>query len=426
MLDLKYIRENTKEVKTRIEKRGVEFLQEIDTLISLDSKRRGILTEVETLKSEKNTASKLIGELKRNMEDATEIVEEVNGLTEKIKGFEIDLEQVDSKISHILMHLPNLPALDVPRGTSEEDNVVVKTVGAKTKFDFTPKPHYEIGESLDILDFEAGARITGSRFTVLKNDGARLERALIAFMMDVHTQQNGYDEYMLPYIISRDTMTRAGKLPKFEEDSFKFDKDQDWFLNSTAEIPLVGYFANQVLDLDSLPVKIAGFTTAFRREAGSAGRDTRGLMRQHQFNKVELFKVVHPNESNKELAYMLSNAEKILELLKIPYRVVDLCVGDLSDGNCRTFDIEVYLPAFDEYREISSVSNAESFQAIRGNIKFRGEDNKLHYAHTLNGSGLAVGRTMIAILENYQTEDGNVTIPDVLVPYMGKNLITKK
>lgn len=424
MLDIKEIRKNPEEFKKGLELRGEQYVAQIDTILDLDVKRRQFLTEVEQLKSSKNELSKQIGMLKRDGKDATELMNKSEDLTSQIDQLDKNVVEVDTQIHDILILIPNLVHKDVVFGKDEEDNVLIRTFGDKPIFDFEPKAHYELGEELGILDFDGGSRIAGSRFTLLKGDAARLERALTCYMMDIHTVEGEYIEMIPPYIVNRETMTNAGKLPKFEDDAFKFHSNPDWFLNSTAEIPLIGYFSNQQLKEEELPINIAGYTTAFRKEAGSAGRDTRGMLRQHQFKKVELFKVASPDDSYEQLEQMVLQSEKVLQGLNIPYRVVSLCSGDLGETSTKTYDIEVWLPSQNKYREIASISNTETYQSMRANVKFKREGaKKLEYVHLLNGSGVAVGRCMIAIMENFQNEDGTITIPEVLVPYMGKYII---
>lgn len=424
MLDIKKIRTNPEEFKKRLELRGSNYQEDIDKILQLDISRRDLLTQVETMKNQKNELSKQIGVLKKAKEDASDVIAKSNNLTASIATLDEKVKQIDDEITSIIILIPNLVHSDVVKGSDEEDNVEVRVFMEKTKFDFEPKAHYELGENLGILDFEGASKIAGSRFTVLKGDAARLERALTCMMMDLHTVEGDYTEIIPPYIVNRETMTNAGKLPKFEDDAFKFYSNENWFLNSTAEIPLIGYLSNDVFLEQELPINLAGYTTAFRKEAGSAGRDTRGMLRQHQFKKVELFKVAHPDNSYDELERMIGQAERVLQTLKLPYRVVSLCSGDLGETSTKTYDIEVWLPSQNKYREISSVSNTESYQAMRANIKFRREGSKkLEYVHLLNGSGVAVGRCMIAIMENYQNADGTITVPEALVPYMGKEII---
>ncbi len=424
MLDIKEIRKNPDAFKKRLELRGEKYCKDIDSILELDVKRRKVLSEVEQLKNEKNDLSKQIGILKRDKQDATELMSKSEELTKSIAELDVSVAEVDAKIADILVLIPNLVHEDVVEGKDEDDNVLIRTFGDKPIFSFEPKAHYELGEQLGILDFEGASKIAGSRFTILKGDAARLERALTCYMMDLHTVEGDYTEVIPPYIVNRETMTSAGKLPKFEDDAFKFHSNPDWFLNSTAEIPLIGYFSNQVLKEEELPINIAGYTTAFRKEAGSAGRDTRGMLRQHQFKKVELFKVASPDDSYEQLEEMVKQSEKVLQGLNIPYRVVSLCTGDLGETSTKTYDIEVWLPSQDKYREIASISNTESYQSMRANVKFKREGGKkLEYVHLLNGSGVAVGRCMIAIMENFQNEDGTITVPEVLIPYMGKYVI---
>ncbi len=424
MLDIKEVRKNPEEFKERLKLRGEKYVDQIDDILKLDVERRKVLTEVETLKNQKNTLSKQIGLLKRDGADATDVINQTNDITKQITDLDLKVEKIDEEISNTLVYIPNLVHQDVVEGKDEEDNIELRVWGEKPEFEFEVKAHYDLGEQLGILDFDSATKIAGSRFTVLKGDAARLERALTCLMMDLHTVEGDYTEVIPPYIVNRNTMTSAGKLPKFEDDAFKFYHNQDWFLNSTAEIPLIGYFSNEVIEEKDLPINIAGYTTAFRKEAGSAGRDTRGMLRQHQFKKVELFKVASPHDSYQQLESMIGQAEKVLQTLELPYRVVNLCSGDLGETSTKTYDIEVWLPSQNKYREISSVSNTESYQAIRANIKYRKADNKkLEFVHLLNGSGVAVGRCMIAIMENYQNEDGTITVPKALVPYMGKELM---
>ncbi|MFV0424130.1 MAG: serine--tRNA ligase [Bacilli bacterium] len=424
MLDIKEIRKNPEKFKEGLKLRGEQYVKQIDDILALDVERRRHLTEVEQLKNLKNDLSKQIGLFKRDGKDTNELIVESEKITSKIEKFDEEIATIDKRIFDIIILIPNLVHKDVAFGKDEEDNVLIRTFGSIPQFDFVPKAHYELGEKLGILDFEGASRIVGSRFTLLKKDAARLERALTCYMMDLHTIESDYVEVIPPYIVNRETMTNAGKLPKFEDDAFKFYSNQDWFLNSTAEIPLIGYFSNQVLQEADLPINIAGYTTAFRKEAGSAGRDTRGMLRQHQFKKVELFKVASPDNSYEQLEEMVKQSEKVLQGLNIPYRVVSLCTGDLGETSTKTYDIEVWLPSQEKYREIASISNTETYQSMRANVKFKRENSKkLEYVHLLNGSGVAVGRCMIAIMENYQNEDGSITVPEVLIPYMKKNII---
>lgn len=424
MLDIKRIRENPEEIIRRLNTRGKDFSYLRELLVK-DEERRRIIAEVEDLKRKRNEASKLIGELKRKNQDATEIMKEVADFGDQIAALDAQLKKIEDEIEYTLLITPNLPHESVPVGKDETENVEIRKSMEPTKFDFQPRDHYELGLKNDILDFERAAKITGSRFVVYKGLGARLERALIAFMMDVHSK-NGYKEIIPPYIVNRESMTATGQLPKFEEDAFKLTVN-DWFLNPTAEVPTINLYRNEIIDFEDLPLNFCSYTMAFRSEAGSAGRDTRGLIRTHQFNKVELIKFSAPETSYEELEKMLNESELILKLLKIPYRVVALCTGDLGASMAKTYDIEVWLPGQNTYREIGSISNAEDYQARRGNIRMRREKGaKPEYVHTLNGSGLAVGRTWVAIVENYQQADGSIRIPDALVPYMGVEYIGRE
>jgi seryl-tRNA synthetase len=423
MLDIKLIREDLEGVITRLNTRGKDFgyLRE---LIEKDEKRRNLISEVEELKRLRNENSKLVGERKRNKEDATDILEKVANLGDKISELDNQLRELEKEIEYTLLITPNLLHESVPIGKDETENLEIKKFLEPTKLGFKPRGHYELGEKLKILDFERAAKITGSRFVVYKGLGARLERALIAFMMDVHSK-NGYQEIIPPYIVNRESMTATGQLPKFEEDAFRIENGNgDWFLNPTAEVPTINLFRGEIIDFEDLPINYCSYTMAFRSEAGSAGRDTRGLIRTHQFNKVELIKFAAPENSYKELEKMLEESELILKLLKIPYRIVALCSGDMGASMAKTYDIEVWIPSQNTYREIGSISNAEDYQARRGNIRMRRtKDSKPEFVHTLNGSGLAVGRTWVAIVENYQQEDGSIRVPEVLVPYMGVEII---
>lgn len=423
MLDLKMIRENLDEVINRLNQRGADFSYLRD-VVALDEKRRTMIQTVEQLKAKRNETSKLIGQYKREGKDVKEILNSIEDNKAEVAKLEEELQGIEQNIHKQLLLTPNIPHQNIPIGNDEEDNVELKKVGTIPTFNFQPKPHWETATSLDILDFDRATKIAASRFVVYKGLGARLERALIQFMMDVHALDHGYKEIMLPYIVNKDSMTATGQFPKFEDDAFKLVDERNLYLNPTAEVPSINMHRDEILTADQLPIKYTAFTTAFRQEAGSAGRDTRGIIRQHQFNKVELIKFATPETSYDELDQMLANSEKILQLLKLPYRVVELCSGDLGFSMAKTYDIEVYLPSYKTYREIGSISNAEDYQARRGNIRFkRTKDAKAEYLHTLNGSGLAVGRTVVAILENYQQEDGTIKVPDVLVPYMKTDII---
>jgi seryl-tRNA synthetase len=423
MLDLKMIRENLESVIAKLNTRGKDFgyLRE---LVQKDEQRRALIARVESLKRERNESSRLIGELKRKNEDTSDIMERMGAIGTEIAEYDARIQELEKEIEYTLLMTPNLLHESVPIGKDETENVEIKKYLEPTVFDYTPKAHFELGEKLGILDFERAAKITGSRFVIYKGLGARLERALISFMMDVHSK-NGYQEIIPPYIVNRESMTATGQLPKFEEDAFKLaNGNGEWFLNPTAEVPTINMYRNEIIDFELLPLNYCSYTMAFRSEAGSAGRDTRGLIRTHQFNKVELIKFASPDNSYEELEKMLQESELILQLLKIPYRVVALCSGDMGASMAKTYDIEVWLPGQNAYREIGSISNAEDYQARRGNIRTRrAKDAKLEFVHTLNGSGLAVGRTWVAIVENYQQADGSIEIPEVLVPYMGVQYI---
>ena len=424
MIDIKLLRDDAKSVIKKLETRNGDFTY-LNEVVSLDEKRRKIITEVEVLKKERNEKSKLIGQLKRNKEDATEVLESVSDIGDQITTLDKEVNDLDEKINYILLSTPNILHDSVPIGKDENNNELIKTHLETPKFDFEVKTHFELGEKLGLLDFERASKITGSRFVIYKGLGARLERALIAFMMDLHSNKAGYTEIIPPYIVNRDSMIGTGQLPKFEDDAFKLVSDSnEWFLNPTAEVPTINMHRGEILDASELPLKYCSYTMAFRSEAGSAGRDTRGLIRTHQFNKVELIKFAKPEESYDELEKMLVDSERVLQLLKIPYRIVSLCSGDMGFAMAKTYDIEVWIPSQNTYREIGSISNAEDYQARRANIRMRRtKEAKPEYVHTLNGSGLAVGRTWVAIVENYQQEDGSIKIPDALIPYMGVNEI---
>lgn len=423
MIDIKLIRENVEEVVRKLSTRGKDFSY-LYELKEKDEKRRELLTKVEVLKKERNDKSRMIGELKRQKQDATEVLKSVANIGSEIAALDAEVAKLEKEINFTLLSTPNILDETVPIGKDENDNVEIKKFMEPTKFDFEPKAHYEIGEALDILDFERASKITGSRFVVYKGLGARLERALIAFMMDLHSKEKDYVEVIPPYIVNRDSMTATGQLPKFEEDAYKLVGAEDWFLNPTAEVPTINMYRDEIIDYSKLPIKHCSYTMAFRSEAGSAGRDTRGLIRTHQFNKVELIKVTSAEESYNELEKMLLDSEEVLKRLELPYHVVTLCSGDMGFAMAKTYDIEVWLPSQKTYREIGSISNAGDYQARRANIRTRKtKDAKLEYVHTLNGSGLAVGRTLVAILENYQQADGSVKVPKALVPYMGVEYI---
>ena len=419
MIDLKLIRENPEKVKERLKTRGEEY--PIDLVLELDKKRRELLKEVESLRHLRKELSEKIGRLKKQgkHEEAEHLAKEVKQLSQKLKDQEEILRGVEQELFSQLALIPNIPHESVPIGKDETENVVVKKWGEPKEFDFTPRPHWEIGEKLGILDFERAAKITGSRFVVYWNEGALLERALINFMLDLHTKKHGYKEVLPPFIANEKTLFGTAQLPKFKEDLFKLE-DWDYYLIPTAEVPLTNLHRDEILPEDVLPLYYTAYTPCFRSEAGSYGRDIRGIIRQHQFNKVELVKIVKPEDSYEELEKLLLDAEEVLQLLGLPYRVVLLCTGDLGFAAAKTYDIEVWAPGQNRFVEISSCSNCEDFQARRANIRYRpGNKGKPRFVHTLNGSGLAVGRTVMAILENYQQKDGSVVIPEILRSYTG-------
>jgi seryl-tRNA synthetase len=417
MLDLKFIRSNLPKVKQMVVDRGYDL--DIDRFSMLDRERREGLTALEELRHRRNRVSEEIAAMKRAGEDASAFIEEMKGVSSWIKEMEKDLAAGLEDLEHMLLEIPNMPHESVPVGRGEEDNPVVRTYGEIRKMDFDPKPHWELGENLGILDFACAAKLAGARFALYRGMGARLERALINFMLDIHTREHGYLEVLPPFIVNSTTMTGTGQLPKFEEDLFKL-RGTDYYLIPTAEVPVTNIHRDETLAGEDLPVRYVAYTPCFRSEAGSHGKDTRGLIRQHQFNKVELVKFTTPEASYDELESLTRDAEEILRRLELPYRVVTLCTGDLGFSSAKTYDIEVFLPGQHVYREISSCSNFEAFQARRAGIRFRrAGGSKSELLHTLNGSGLAVGRTLVAVLENYQVADGTVDVPDALIPYMG-------
>lgn len=416
MLDVKYLRENLESVEARLTSRGGSV--SLAGFRSCDTRRRELLQECEGLKALRNTVSEEISRIK-DKSQAQDRIAEMRDVSQKIKVLDEELRTIDEELQGILLTTPNIPHASTPVGASEADNVEVRRWGSIPEFSFAPKPHWEIGEALDILDFERGARLTGARFTLCKNAGARLERALINFMLDLHTGQHNYVEMLPPFMVNRDSMTGTGQLPKFEEDLFRLE-GLDYFLIPTAEVPVTNIHRGEILPAALLPLYYTAYTPCFRKEAGSYGKDTRGYIRQHQFNKVELVKFCRPDSSYRELEQLLNDAEKVLQLLELPYRVVELCTADLGFSAAKTYDIEVWLPSQNTFREISSCSNFEDFQARRAAIRYRDTDkSKPEFVHTLNGSGLAVGRTVVAILENFQQADGTVLIPKALQPYMG-------
>ncbi|SDC49078.1 seryl-tRNA synthetase [Terribacillus halophilus] len=418
MLDMKYLRSNFDEVKLKLTNRG-EDLTDLDKFGDLDERRRKLINETEELKAKRNEVSKQIAVLKKEKQDAEAQIKEMREVGDQIKAYDEELRDVESELEILLLSIPNIPHESVPVGESEDDNVEARKWGEVQQKDFEEKAHWDLAADLEILDFERAAKVTGSRFVFYKGLGARLERALINFMMDLHADEHGYQEMLPPYMVNRTSMTGTGQLPKFEEDAFKLD-GWDYFLVPTAEVPVTNYYREEILKGDQLPQKFAAFSASFRSEAGSAGRDTRGLIRQHQFNKVELVQFVKPENSYEVLEEITGHAEKVLQLLGLPYRVMSMCTGDLGFTAAKKYDLEVWLPSSDTYREISSVSNFEDFQARRAGIRFKRDDkSKPEFVHTLNGSGLALGRTVAAVLENYQQADGSVKVPEVLVPYMG-------
>jgi seryl-tRNA synthetase len=418
MLDIKRIRDDFDNVKKAVESRGKGDYN-IGRAVELDDKRREILAEVEALKAEQNRASKEIPKMKKAGEDTSAIMAEMKELSEKIAGLDEQVKAVQSELRDVLLGIPNTPNLEDPIGLDDSDNVEIRKWGEPRKFDFEYKAHWDIGTDLDILDFDRAAKLSGARFTVYKGLGARLERSIINFFLNLHTEEQGYTEILPPFMVGRTAMTGTGQLPKFEDDMYHIP-EVDQFLIPTAEVPVTNLLSEEILDGANLPIYYTAYTPCFRKEAGSAGRDTRGLVRQHQFNKVEMVKFVKPEDSYDELEKLTNDAEEVLQRLGIPYRVIILSTGDTGFSSAKTYDIEVWMPSYGRYVEISSCSNFEDYQARRANIRFRREKGaKPEFVHTLNGSGLAVGRTFAAILENYQNEDGSVTIPEVLRPYMG-------
>jgi seryl-tRNA synthetase len=425
MLDLRFIRDNVQMAKERLASRG-EAPAALDELIQLDVEQRAILAEVERLRQRRNELSKEVAELKRQGKSTNDVVARVAAEGPFLNGLEKQLKEKEELLREVALFIPNLPHDSVPVGKSPEDNVEVRRWGTVRRFDFEPKPHWELGETLGILDFERAARIAQSRFAVLKGLGARLERALIGFMLDLHVKEHGYTEVLPPFLVNADAMRGTGQLPKFEEELFK-TKDEGLYMIPTAEVPLTNYHREEILPAGALPLSYVAYTPCFRREAGSYGKDTRGLMRQHQFDKVELVKLTEPERSYDALEEMTRHAEKVLQRLNLPYRAVTLCTADLGFASTKTYDIEVWIPSQGAYREVSSVSNCEAFQARRANIRFRPSPKAPpRFVHTLNGSGVAIGRTWLAILENYQEADGTVAIPEALRPYIdGLDRITR-
>jgi len=421
MLDLELIRKNPEFVKERLKTRGEGFEELVDKVMELDHERRSILRELESLRAERNAKSKEIGMLKRKGEDTSSLEEEVKKIKESIEAYEEKLASVEEKLRDLMLRIPNLPHKSVPIGKDESENVEVRRWGKPKDFSFEPRPHWEIGERLGIFDFERAGKISGSRFVILKDWGAKLERALINFMLDLHSRK-GYKEVWPPHLVRPEILIGTGQLPKFEEELYKCERD-DLYLIPTAEVPLTNLYRDEILSEEDLPIYMVSYTPCYRREAGSYGKDIRGIIRQHQFNKVELVKIVKPEHSYEELEKLTADAEDVLKLLGLPYRVVLLCTGDMGFASAKTYDIEVWFPSQGRYREISSCSNCEDFQARRMNTRYRDAQGKLHFVHTLNGSGLAIGRTLAAILENYQQEDGSVVVPEALRDYLKIDII---
>ncbi|HOV80961.1 MAG TPA: serine--tRNA ligase [Bacillota bacterium] len=416
MLDMKFVRNNPEVVEDSLVKRGLAI--DLKEFLRIDEQRREKLFTVEQMKNRRNVVSEEIGRLKKAGKDAADMVVEMRELSRKIKEQDEEIKELEETLQNILLNIPNIPHESVPVGESSADNPVVRTWGVPREFGFEPKSHWDIGEALDIIDFERGSKVTGARFSFYKGKGALLERAVINFMLDLHTTRHNYTEIFPPFIVNRDSMVGTGQLPKFAEDMFKLE-GLEYYLVPTAEVPVTNLYRNEILEGEKLPILHCAYSACFRAEAGAAGRDTRGLIRQHQFNKVELVKFCRPEESYDELEKLTRDAEEVLQLLGLPYRVVVLCIGDMGFSAAKTYDIEVWLPSYNDYKEISSCSNFSDFQARRAGIRFRNQRGKVELVHTLNGSGLAVGRTVAAILENCQEADGSVTVPEALRPYMG-------
>ncbi|HQP29302.1 MAG TPA: serine--tRNA ligase [Syntrophales bacterium] len=417
MLDIKFLRQNLDQVRRKLAERGQTI--DLEQFSALDARRRNLLQEVETLRNERNTVSKEIGDRKKRKADAADLIARMGEVSARIKNLDAILEETESALEAIVMTIPNVPHDSVVRGTSSEDNPIVRTWGDLPRLAFPPRPHWELGESLGILDFTRGSKIAGARFTLYRGAGALLERAIINFMLDLHTGEHGYMEILPPFLANRESMTGTGQLPKFAEDLFKIE-GLDYYLIPTAEVPVTNIHREEILSERDLPIHYVAYSPCFRAEAGSYGKDTRGLIRQHQFNKVEMVKFTTPETSYEELENLTANAEEVLRRLEIPFRTVSLCTADLGFSSAKTYDVEAWMPGQDAYREISSCSNFEDFQARRAAIRFRREaTGKVEFVHTLNGSGLAAGRTTVAVLENYQRSDGSILIPKALRPYMG-------
>lgn len=417
MLDLKFVRKHPEKVRAALEKRGFDF--DLGALLDTDEEWRQMLFTVEQLKSRRNTVSEEIAGLKKKGRPAADLIDQMRRVSQQIKDLDEDIRQVDERLHRMLLRIPNIPQAAVPFGRDERDNPEVGRWSEPRPFDFQARPHWEVGEGLDIVDFQRGGKVSGARFSFMKGAGARLERALINFMLDLHIGRHGYTELFPPFMVHGRSMVGTGQLPKFAADMFKIE-DHDYYLIPTAEVPVTNYLRDEILEAEMLPVKFVAYSACFRAEAGAAGRDTRGLIRQHQFNKVELVKFTRPEDSEEELEKLVHDAEEVLRLLGLPYRTIVLCTGDLGFSAAKTYDLEVWMPGYGDYKEISSCSNFTDFQARRAGIRYRPRPRaKAEFVHTLNGSGVAVGRTVAAILENYQEADGTVTVPEVLVPYMG-------
>ncbi|NLV20925.1 MAG: serine--tRNA ligase [Syntrophomonadaceae bacterium] len=424
MLDAKMIRANHEKVEQALRNRNMPGA--LDNFLRLDEERRKLLTQVEAGKNYRNKTSQEVGELKKQGRNADELMEKVRSVSQEIKELDDKIKLVEADLDKILLNIPNLPHESVPVGEDEHSNIEVRRWGEPRHFDFEPQAHWDIGPGLDILDFERAAKLSGARFTVYKGMGARLERAVINFYLDTHTMQNGYREIFPPFMVNAECMLGTGQLPKFAEDMFKIE-GREMYMVPTAEVPLTNLYREEIIDGRELPFYLTAYTACFRAEAGSHGRDTRGIIRQHQFNKVELVKIVDAESSYEELEKLTADAEKVLQLLELPYRAVLLSTGDMGFSSAKTYDLEVWMPSYNEYKEISSCSNCEDFQARRANIRYRPADGgKVRYAHTLNGSGVAIGRTVAAIMENYQQQDGSVVVPKILRPYMGGLEVIKK
>ena len=422
MLDIRLIRENPDEIKAKLATRNANFDSYVDEILEIDAERRKISTEADVLKAEQNKVSRQIPVMKKNGEDTTEIMQEMKAISEKIKQEDVKINELEKKQQYLLLSVPNVPSDTTPVGRDDSENVEIRKFGEPTEFDFEPVAHWDLGKSLGILDPETAAKVTGARFHFYKGLGARLERAIINYFLNTHTE-NGYTEILPPFMVNRASMTGTGQLPKFEDDAFKLS-DEDYFLIPTAEVPVTNMHRDEILFSDTLPLKYCAYSACFRAEAGSAGRDQRGLIRQHQFNKVELVKFTTPENSAEELEKLTNDAERVLQGLGLPYRVVALCSGDIGFSSAKTYDIEVWMPSYNRYVEISSCSNFLDYQARRAGIRYKNSTkDKAQFVHTLNGSGVAIGRTVAAIMENYQNSDGSITVPQALVPYMGVDII---